>query len=62
MSNEQAYSKLRDPIIKMNELKYSCANEIKVGSNVKFLLLDIRITKRPKFDQIFGNKIAYREV
>lgn len=48
--------------MKINELKLSCANEIKVGANVKFLLLDLRIIKKPRLDQIFGSKIPYREV
>lgn len=47
ISNEHTYNKLKEPILKMNELKYSCSNETKVGSVVKFLLLDLRIVKKP---------------
>ncbi|CDW87634.1 tbc domain containing protein [Stylonychia lemnae] len=62
MTNEQAQKKLQDPIQRINELKLSCANEIKVGANVKYLLLDLRISKKPKLDQIFGAKVPYREI
>ena len=41
---------MKDPINKLNELKYSCVNEIKVASRVHFLVLDIRYLKKPRID------------
>lgn len=43
-------------------MKLSCANEIKVGANVKYLLLDLRVSKKPRLDQVFGKKVQFREV
>lgn len=37
-----------DPIIKINALKYSTSTNVKVGSNVKFLIIDLRLNKKLK--------------
>jgi hypothetical protein len=44
-----------DPIRKMNFLKYSTNTNTKIGSNVKYFLIDLRSVKKPKLESIIKN-------
>lgn len=42
-----------DPLFKINTMKFMTSSDLKVATSVKFALLDIRISKRPKLLEIF---------
>jgi hypothetical protein len=46
-------SEFLDPLARINTLKFMTSNDLKVAANVKFALLDLRVTKKPKLADIF---------
>ena len=49
-----------DPLTKISALKYSTADDIKIGANTKYLILDLRTEKKLRFDML--KKIRVIEV
>jgi len=46
-------SEYLDHLVKINTMKFMNGAELRVASNVKFSLVDLRYNKRPKLNEIF---------
>lgn len=43
---EEIPNVVKESIVKMNDLKFSCSQDTKVASNIKYLVLDLRFNKK----------------
>jgi hypothetical protein len=59
-------SEIMDPLFKITTMKFMTSVDLRVASQVKFALLDIRATKRPRLLEIFkdpkGSRIPIFEI
>jgi len=46
IQDQEAQKSLKEAITKINELKYSCGEEIQAASHIKYVVIDIRSDKR----------------
>ena len=60
--DEENYSKYKEHILKLNEMKYLCSNDIRVCSQVQFLVLDFRHTKKAKLTALSDSPIPVWEI
>lgn len=42
-----------EPLYKINSLKFMTSSEIKVASQVQFVLVDVRVNKKPRLKECF---------
>ena len=63
LCNESTTEKYKDSIFKINDLKYQCNNDTRIGSKVNYLIIDIRQNKKQKISsKLISKKVKMIEI